>query len=126
MRHHPQDVHFMTCVEHTGDEAVVVPANVKDSTVSHQIRRRESRTHVAAPVKPGSDTLTDRANFIPRRKQQPLAGKVVGVLVSDPQPVLSTEGRSGPKDQLCFARGGCSYRWVYVQVEKNPLIGRLN
>src|SRR5258706_9851538 len=81
---------------------------------------------IAAPVKSTSDIVTDRAGFIPVRKKEPLPGKVVGVLVSEPQAVLSTEGRSGPKDQLCFGRNGCSYRWVYVPVEKNPLIGRLN
>lgn len=79
----------------------------------------------AAPIKT-ADTVTDRASFIPLRKQQSLAGKVVGVLVSEPHAVLATEGRSGPKDQMCFGRGGCSYRWVYVPVENNPLIPRLN
>ena len=37
---------------------------------------------IAAPVKSGSDTVTDRAGYIPIRKQQSLAGKVVGVLVT--------------------------------------------
>src|SRR5262249_50332835 len=66
---------------------------------------------VAAPIKSTSETVTDRAGYIPLRKQQSLAGKVVGVLVSDPQAVLATEGRSGPKDQLCFGRGGGGGRW---------------
>jgi hypothetical protein len=81
---------------------------------------------VAAPIKSGPETVTDRAGFIPNRKHQSLGGKVVGVLIPDPLPVLSTEGRSGPKDQLCFARGMFSYRWIYVPVEKNAFIGTLN
>src|SRR5207249_2108098 len=49
----------------------------------------------------------------------------VGVLLYDGQPVLSTEGRSGPADQLCFSTAGCSYRWVYVPVAANPQITNL-
>src|SRR5262245_53264361 len=60
------------------------------------------------------EPIKDRANFIPARKHQPLKGTAIGVLVYDGQPVLSTEGRSGPADQLCFGADGCSYRWVYV------------
>ncbi len=65
---------------------------------------------------PADEPLKDRAGFIPNRKQEPLKGTVVGILLYDGQPVLSTEGRSGPADQLCFAHNGNSYRWVYVPV----------
>jgi hypothetical protein len=74
---------------------------------------------------PAGDLIKDRADFLPRRKYLPLAGKAVGLLVHDGQPVLSTEGRSGPSDQLCFASGGASYRWVYVPTQGPPLITNL-
>lgn len=78
---------------------------------------------VSVPV-PGSgpDTITDRKGFIPVNKQQPLPGKLVGVLVPGAQPVLSVEGRSGPEDQLCLGYNGCSYRWVYVPVTERPMM----
>jgi hypothetical protein len=63
---------------------------------------------------PAENLIKDRASFIPQRKHVPLKGKAVGILLFDGQPVLSTEGRSGPADQLCFACCGASYRWVYV------------
>ena len=44
----------------------------------------------------------------------PLPGKAVGVVVSDAQAVLRREGRYGPEDVACFARGEASYRWFYV------------
>jgi hypothetical protein len=69
---------------------------------------------------------SDRKAFIPFRKHVPLSGKVIGVLVYDAQPVLSLEGRSGPANQFCLAYNGGSYRWVYVPVKENPLIGSLN
>jgi hypothetical protein len=68
----------------------------------------------------GNKTITDRKNFIPNRKFEPLPAKAIGVLVYDAQPVLNAEGRTGPRNQLCFAQNGCSYRWVYVQVAQNP------
>src|SRR5436190_19368878 len=64
-------------------------------------------------------------DLIPHRKHMSLKGRVVGVLLADGQPVLSTEGRSGPPDQLCFSTAGCSYRWVYVPVASNPQITNL-
>jgi hypothetical protein len=73
---------------------------------------------IAAPLvagPPAGEPIKDRSGFIPRTKHQALPGKVVGVLAYDAQPVLSTEGRSGPADQLCFGMSGSSYRWVYVQ-----------
>ena len=80
----------------------------------------------AAPVKPGSgDSITDRKGYIPYRKNLPLAGKTIGLLVGDAGPVLAIEGRAGPADQLCFAAAGGSYRWVYVPVEANATIGRV-
>ncbi|HEV3142706.1 MAG TPA: hypothetical protein VGZ47_02360 [Gemmataceae bacterium] len=75
----------------------------------------------ALPVQSGTNnTITDRKNFIPTRKFEPLAGKAIGLLVSDVQPVLNAEGRTGPENQLCFAQNGCSYRWAYVPAENNP------
>src|SRR5437764_6233673 len=80
----------------------------------------------AAPVPSSStETVNDRKAFIPYRKHAPLAEKVIGVLVADAGPVLQTEGRTGPADQLCFGRGGNSYRWVYVPADKDPTIGRV-
>jgi hypothetical protein len=74
---------------------------------------------------PAPQTITDRAGFLPRQKHQALKGKAIGVLVYDAQPVLSTEGRSGPADQLCFGCNGASYRWVYVPVVGNAQISNL-
>lgn len=82
---------------------------------------------LAVPVpSSGSATITDRQGYIPFRKHVPLPGKVIAVLLFDAQPVLNLEGRSGPADQLCLAYRGGSYRWVYVPVKENPLIGSLN
>jgi hypothetical protein len=74
---------------------------------------------------PAPGLIKYRANFLPRQKHMPLGGKVVGLLVSEPQPVLSAEGRSGPPDELCFACGGVSYRWVYVSVQGQAPITNL-
>jgi len=80
----------------------------------------------ALPLPTGTAGQTiDRKDFIPHRKHQQLAGKLIGVLVPSPQPILTLEGRSGPADQLCFAANGASYRWIYVQVEQNPSIGNI-
>jgi hypothetical protein len=65
-------------------------------------------------------------DFIPQRKHVPLPATVIGVLVPDGQAVLANEGRSGPGNQICFAANGASYRWVCVQVDRNPGIGTLN
>ncbi len=72
------------------------------------------------------DVIKDRASFIPHRKYEPMKGKVVGLLVSDVAAKMGHEGRSGPQDAMGFSVNGNSYRWVYVPVEKNPLITRLN
>jgi hypothetical protein len=74
---------------------------------------------------PTPETIQDRAGFIPNRKHMPLKGKAIGILLTDGQPVLTTEGRSGPPDQLCFATAGASYRWVYVPAAANPQITNL-
>jgi hypothetical protein len=74
---------------------------------------------------PADEPVKDRAGFLPSRKQEPLKGTAVGVLVYDGQPVLSTEGRSGPADQLCFSANGNSYRWVYVPTTERPQISNL-
>jgi hypothetical protein len=74
---------------------------------------------------PAEDLFKDRASFIPQRKHEPLKGTAVGILLYDGQPVLSTEGRSGPADQLCFARGNTSYRWVYVPTQGQAQITNL-
>jgi len=70
--------------------------------------------------------VADRKGFIPNRKHQPLPGTVIGVIVPNAQPVLTLEGRSGPADQLCFSTGGCSYRWMYVPVERDAQIPRID
>lgn len=69
--------------------------------------------------------IKDRKNFIPMRKQVALGGKEIGILLTDGQPVLSVEGRSGPADQLVFSSNGNSYRWVYVPTQDNPQITNL-
>ncbi len=71
------------------------------------------------------DGIKDRKAYIPNRKQAALPGIAVGILLSDGQPVLSTEGRSGPADQLVFSTGGNSYRWVYVPAQGNAQITNL-
>jgi len=71
------------------------------------------------------DVIKDRKSYFPSRKQVPLQGKEIGILLTDGQPILSTEGRSGPADQLVFSAGGNSYRWVYVPTQDNPLIRNL-
>ena len=78
----------------------------------------------AAWADPQVETVKDR-NVLPKQKHEQLGGKVIGLMVSDPQPVLSMEGRSGPPDSMCFARGLFSYRWVYVPTPENPLITNL-
>jgi hypothetical protein len=74
---------------------------------------------------PATEPIKDRTGFIPSRKQEPLKGTVVGILLYDGQPVLSTEGRSGPPDQLCFGHNGNSYRWVYVPTMGKAQISNL-
>lgn len=71
------------------------------------------------------DDVVDRANFIPHRKHLAMPGKIIALLATDAQPVLSMEGRSGPPDQLCIGWNGGSYRWVYVPVENNAIITNL-
>jgi hypothetical protein len=66
---------------------------------------------------PAEAVFGNRKDYIPHRKYHELGAKAVGVLVSDAQPVLSTEGRSGPNNQLCFSQDGGSYRWVYVPTD---------
>lgn len=73
---------------------------------------------------PAVETAKDR-NVLPKQKHEKLPGKVIGLLVADAQPVLSAEGRSGPPDSMCFARGLHSYRWVYVPTQDRPLITNL-
>src|SRR5262245_43968995 len=81
---------------------------------------------LAVPTRPSrEETVKDRKSFIPERKLQALGGKVVGIVVGDPQPILSTEGRSGPPDSLCFSSGGASYRWVYVPAADSAIITNL-
>jgi hypothetical protein len=80
---------------------------------------------VPAPAEKKSDTIADQENFIPQRKHMAVAGKIIGVLVADPQAVLSTEGRSGPLDELCIGWNGGSYRWVYVPVKEKAMIQNL-
>src|SRR4051812_28571420 len=64
---------------------------------------------VPLPTDKKGDEITDRAGFIPNRKHLAVPGKIIAVLVTDAQPVLSMEGRSGPQDQLCIGWNGGSY-----------------
>jgi hypothetical protein len=80
---------------------------------------------VPAPTEKQADVIADRAGFIPQRKHLAVPGKIVAVLLTDAQPVLSTEGRSGPADQLCIGWSGGSYRWVYVPVAEKAMIQNL-
>lgn len=73
---------------------------------------------------PKAEVVKDRTAYFPR-KHVPLKGTAIGVLVSSPQPILSLEGRSGPPDSMCFARGLTSYRWVYVPTMENAIITNL-
>lgn len=82
---------------------------------------------LAVPVGSGnSSIITDRSAFLPNRKHGPLSSKVIGVLVAEPATILKLEGRTGPKDQICFSTGLKSYRWMYVPVSRNPKVGSLN
>ena len=80
---------------------------------------------VPIPRDKTAPVVSDRANFIPNRKHLVIPGKIVAILLEDGQPILSTEGRSGPPDQLCVAWGGGSYRWVYVPVVQKAMIQNL-
>ena len=72
------------------------------------------------------DVVKDRKAYFPSRKHVAVGPAAIGVLLTDGQPVLSTEGRSGPPDQLVFSANGNSYRWVYVPtVAPNPQITNL-
>ena len=64
-------------------------------------------------------------DYLPSQKHEAIPGKVIGVLVSDPQPILSTEGRSGPLDSLCLGANGFSYSWLYVPTEGEAMITNL-
>ncbi len=79
---------------------------------------------VPAPIDPKNNIIT-RADFVPYRKHLPLPGKIIAVLLTDGQPILSTEGRSGPTDQLCIGYNAGSYRWVYVPVVDNATMQNL-
>lgn len=79
----------------------------------------------AASIGRAQETVMDRKAYFPSRKQVALKGTEIGILLADGQPILSTEGRSGPADQLVFSSGGNSYRWVYVPTQENPLITNL-
>lgn len=80
----------------------------------------------AAAAPPPPDAGGDPADPLPRRRFQPLPGKVVGVLVSGGQDVLALEGRRGPADAYCLGSGEGSYRGLYVPVAKKWTIGGLN
>jgi len=80
---------------------------------------------VPLPADPNEGIIADRAGFIPNRKQLPAPGKIVAVLVADPQPILSIERRIGPPDQLCLGWNCGSYRWVYIPVNDQPQFGNL-
>jgi hypothetical protein len=83
-------------------------------------------TLLAVPVPSESKKGTiSRADFVPYRKHLPIPGKIVAVLLTDGQPILTTEGRSGPPDQLCIGYNAGSYRWVYVPVAENATIQNL-
>ncbi len=69
--------------------------------------------------------VNDRQTFIPNRKHAPIGPAAIGVLLTDGQPVLSSEGRSGPPDQLVFSANGNSYRWIYTPTVVKPQITNL-
>lgn len=72
------------------------------------------------------EKVRDRKAFMPNRKSVELKGAAIGILLTDGQPILSTEGRSGPADQLVFSADGNSYRWVYVPtLDEQPQITNL-
>jgi hypothetical protein len=78
---------------------------------------------VAAPApSETTETVKDRATFLPHNKHNPLPGKTVGVLVSDVVAVMSLEGRSGAADNYGISTANASYRWVYVPVTEKPVI----
>jgi hypothetical protein len=79
----------------------------------------------AALVQAQETVVKDRKAYFPNRKQVALSGTEIGILLADGQPVLSTEGRSGPADQLVFSSNLNSYRWVYVPTQDNPQITNL-
>jgi hypothetical protein len=68
----------------------------------------------------------DPADPFPRQEFQGLPQRVVGVLVSGAQEVLALEGRRGPAEAYCLGSGPSSYRWLYVPVRANWIIGGLN
>jgi hypothetical protein len=74
---------------------------------------------------PAKSTAMDAKDLLPNRKQMPLKSNAIGILLVDGQQFLSTEGRSGPLDQVCFSTAGCSYRWVYVTVVNGAQIQNL-
>ena len=80
---------------------------------------------VPIPNEKKGEVIADRANFIPNRKHLPIPGKIIAVLATNAAPVLATEGRSGPPDQLCIGWNGGSYRWVYVPSDGQALINNL-
>jgi len=73
---------------------------------------------------PKTETIKDRATYIPVRKYAAVPGKAVGVLLSG-KDMVALDGRSGPPDALTFSTDGNSYRWVYVPTQGNPLITNL-
>lgn len=83
-------------------------------------------TYSPAPAQIMDDAGKMLEKHLPYRQYAPTGPKLVGVLVYDPQPILSLEGRSGPADELCFSYNGLSYRWVYVPTDAaNPMITNL-
>lgn len=82
-------------------------------------------TLISVSAVSAQETIKDRKSYFPNRKQAPVAGTAIGILLADGQPILSTEGRSGPADQLVFSSGGNSYRWVYVPTQDKPMITNL-
>ena len=67
---------------------------------------------VAAPTPPPAATS---ARFPPFEHFEPLPGRVIGILVGDPEAELQVEGRFGPQGEVCFAAGEASYRWIYSE-----------
>ncbi len=79
-----------------------------------------------AAQEPQETIVADRAGSFPHQKHEPLPAKAIGILVAEPGKLLANEGRSGPPDHICFARGKVSYRWVYMVTEApNPQISNL-
>jgi len=104
---------------------------------------------VRAAENPIDEIVKDRVAFIPTGSLQPLPGRTIGILVSNPQRILALEGQSTPSNgfrfrrggvnydvkgpvqftvspnAIAFSRGGANYRWVFMHVDDKPPLANL-